>query len=179
MAKFTINVNGIPRTLQADPDMPLLWALRDRLALMGTKFGCGIGQCGACTVHIDDVATRSCSLRIADVGDKAVVTIEGLAEGDELHPLQRAWIEEDVSQCGYCQAGQIMSAAALLKRNPNPSDQDIDQALAGNYCRCGTYIRIRAAIHKGAQYYSAAAPATGDAEIADNKSSAKRAGSLV
>lgn len=179
MAEFTINLNGIPRTLHADPDMPLLWVLRDRLALTGTKYGCGIGQCGACTVHIDDVATRSCMLRIADVGDRAVVTIEGLARGVELHPLQQAWIEEDVAQCGYCQTGQIMSAAALLKQNPDPSDEDIDQAMAGNYCRCGTYIRIRAAIHKGAGYYNAAFPATGDTAVVKNKKPANEAGSLL
>jgi isoquinoline 1-oxidoreductase alpha subunit len=179
MARFTINVNGSPRTLEADPEMPLLWALRDRLGLMGTKYGCGIGQCGACTVHVDEVATRSCMLRIADVADKAVVTIEGLARGVELHPLQQAWIEEDVAQCGYCQAGQIMSAAALLKQNPNPSDKDIDQALAGNYCRCGTYIRIRAAIHKGAQYYNAALPSPGDTAVANSESPVNKVGGLA
>ena len=184
MATFTINVNGSPRTLQADPEMPLLWALRDRLALMGTKYGCGIGQCGACTVHIDGMATRSCMLRIADVGDKAVVTIEGLARGAELHPLQQAWIEEDVAQCGYCQAGQIMTAAALLKQNPSPTDKDIDKAMAGNYCRCGTYIRIRTAIHKGAQYYNAALPSTGNPAVVKkgtvkSRNPAEKAGSLV
>ncbi len=157
MAKFKLNVNGNPYELDADPDMPLLWALRDKLGMVGTKYGCGIAQCGACTVHIDDIPMRSCSVRIADVQGRSIRTIEGLAQGARLHPLQRAWIDQDVAQCGYCQAGQIMSAAALLRRKPNPSDDDIDVALAGNYCRCGTYNRIRSAIHTAAGYYNAEA----------------------
>lgn len=157
MPKFKLNVNGNPYELDADPDMPLLWALRDKLGMVGTKYGCGIAQCGACTVHIDDIPVRSCSVRIADVQDRSIRTIEGLAQGARLHPLQRAWIDEDVAQCGYCQAGQIMTAAALLSRKPNPSDDDIDAALAGNYCRCGTYNRIRSAIHTAAGYYNAEA----------------------
>jgi isoquinoline 1-oxidoreductase alpha subunit len=150
MARYDLVVNGEKKRLDAEPNMPLLWALRDRLALVGTKYGCGIGLCGACTVHLDGAAVRSCSVRIADVGKREVTTIEGLASGDDLHPLQEAWIELDVPQCGYCQAGQIMSAAALLANNPKPGDDDIDAAMAGNYCRCGTYVRIRAAIHKAA-----------------------------
>jgi isoquinoline 1-oxidoreductase alpha subunit len=134
--------------------MPLLWVLRDKFKLTGTKFGCGIAQCGACTVHIDGVAVRSCVLPVSSVKG-LVTTIEGLAQGEDLHPLQSAWIEHDVPQCGYCQAGQIMSAAALLSKNSQPSDNDIDQALAGNYCRCGTYVRIRRAIHSAASFYNA------------------------
>lgn len=150
MATFTLNVNG--RTFKADvaPDTPLLWVLRDHLDLVGTKYGCGIAACGACTVHVDGNAVRSCSLPVSAVGNAAVTTIEGLsANGD--HPLQRAWDEVDVPQCGYCQAGQIMSAAALLQRNPNPGDEEIDQAMAGNLCRCGTYHRIRDAIKLAAK----------------------------
>ena len=149
MARYTIVVNGEQHTLEATPEMPLLWVLRDRLALTGTKFGCGIAQCGACTVHVDGNAVRSCVLPIAAVSGE-VTTIEGLADGGNLHPLQEAWVEHDVPQCGYCQSGQIMSAAALLAHNPRPSDDDIDVALAGNYCRCGTYIRIRQAVHAAA-----------------------------
>jgi aerobic-type carbon monoxide dehydrogenase small subunit (CoxS/CutS family) len=150
MATFTLNVNG--RTFKADvaPDTPLLWVLRDHLDLVGTKYGCGIAACGACTVHLDGNAVRSCSLPVSAVGNGVVTTIEGLsATGD--HPLQRAWDEVDVPQCGYCQAGQIMSAAALLKRNPNPGDEEIEQALAGNICRCGTYHRIRDAVKLAAK----------------------------
>ena len=145
MANFNLNVNG--KTMQVDvaPDTPMLWVLRDHLNLVGTKFGCGIAQCGACTVHLDGQAVRSCSVPVSTVGDKAITTIEGLSE-DGTHPLQEAWIEHDVPQCGYCQSGQIMSAAALLARNPSPTDEDIDQAMVGNICRCGTYLRIRAAI---------------------------------
>ncbi len=149
MATFNLNVNG--NTLQVDvlPDTPILWVLRDHLDLVGTKFGCGIAQCGACTVHLDGVAVRSCSVPVSSVGDKKVTTIEGLSkEGD--HPLQQAWIEHDVPQCGYCQAGQIMNAAAFLAENPSPSDQEIENAMNGNICRCGTYIRIRAAIKDAA-----------------------------
>ena len=150
MAIFNLNVNG--RTFKADvaPETPLLWVLRDHLDLVGTKYGCGIAACGACTVHLDGNAVRSCSLPVSAVGAGAITTIEGLsATGD--HPLQRAWDEVDVPQCGYCQAGQIMSAAALLKRNPNPGDEEIEQALAGNICRCGTYHRIRDAVKLAAK----------------------------
>jgi isoquinoline 1-oxidoreductase alpha subunit len=155
MANYKINVNGNDLDLDVEENMPLLWALRDILGLVGTKYGCGIGQCGACTVHLNEVAVRSCSIRVADVVGQSVRTIEGLADGTELHPLQQTWIEQDVAQCGYCQAGQIMSAAALLTQNPDPSDDDIDSAMAGNYCRCGTYNRIRSAIHGAAQSLNA------------------------
>jgi len=147
MSTFNFNLNGKTVSVEAEPDMPLLWVLRDQLGLVGTKYGCGIGQCGACTVHLNGAAVQSCMLRVADIQEQTVTTIEGLATGEKLHPLQQAWIDQDVPQCGYCQAGQIMSAAALLERKPDPNDDDIDEALAGNYCRCGTYIRIRKAIH--------------------------------
>lgn len=153
MSKFHLSVNSEKKFVSAEPDTPLLWVLRDNLALVGTKFGCGIGQCGACTVHLDGQAVRSCQTKIADVGNKPVITIEGLdAQGK--HPLQQAWYELDVPQCGYCQAGQIMTAAALLKKIPKPSDQDIDEALDGNLCRCGTSLRIRAGIHRAAEIHS-------------------------
>jgi aerobic-type carbon monoxide dehydrogenase small subunit (CoxS/CutS family) len=140
-------VNGKEKTVQVDPQKPLLWVLREQLDLTGTKFGCGIAQCGACTVHIDGQAIRSCVTPIASVAGKAVTTIEGLkSNSDEQHPLQQAWIEHQVPQCGYCQSGQLMSAAALLSENPNPNDADIDQAMRGNICRCGMYGRIREAI---------------------------------
>jgi aerobic-type carbon monoxide dehydrogenase small subunit (CoxS/CutS family) len=145
----SLTVNGKPRSVSAAPDTPLLWVLRDDLALTGTKFGCGIGQCGACTVHLDGVAVRSCQLPLSAVGAKKVVTIEGLAPAGGLHPVQAAWIAEDVPQCGYCQAGQILAAAALLKRTPKPTDAQIDAAMT-NICRCGTYVRIRAAVHRAA-----------------------------
>ena len=142
----TTIINGTSHEIDADDDMPLLWALRDALGLTGTKYGCGIGACGACTVHIDGQATRACLTPLGSVAGKSVTTIEGLgAEG--LHAVQEAWIGENVPQCGYCQAGQIMNAAALLARNPEPTDEDIDDAMAGNICRCGTYLRIRKAIH--------------------------------
>jgi isoquinoline 1-oxidoreductase alpha subunit len=162
MALFRITINDKIEEIEADPDMPLLWALRDVLGLVGTKYGCGIAQCGACTVHLNDAPVRSCSISIANAAGQSVRTIEGLASGTKLHPLQQTWIEQDVAQCGYCQSGQIMSAAALLSQNPSPSDDDIDKAMAGNYCRCGTYNRIRSAIHKAAeiqsaQFYNAAA----------------------
>jgi aerobic-type carbon monoxide dehydrogenase small subunit (CoxS/CutS family) len=141
-----LNVNGELREIDAPPDMPLLWVLRDLLGLTGTKYGCGIAQCGACTVHLDGEAHRSCVLPVSEVGSRAVTTIEGLgAKG--LHPVQRAWIEADVVQCGYCQPGQIMAAAALLKTVPKPTDADIDAALSASLCRCGTYQRIREAVH--------------------------------
>ena len=147
-----LNVNGRMHDVEvANDDTPLLWVLRDHLGLVGTKYGCGIAQCGACTVHIDGEPAFSCSLPAADVGDRIVTTVEGLAADDgTLHPLQQAWIDHDVPQCGYCQSGQLMSAAALLARNPEPSDADIDAAMQGNLCRCGTYGRIRKAIHSAA-----------------------------
>jgi isoquinoline 1-oxidoreductase alpha subunit len=149
MPPITLHVNGKAYEIEANPDTPLLWVLRDTLGLTGTKYSCGIGKCGACTVHLDGQAVRSCMMPVGQVGDRAVTTIEGLSpDGD--HPLQQAWIEEKVSQCGYCQPGQIMAAAALLTENPNPSDADIDAALAGNLCRCGTYQRIRRAIQRAA-----------------------------
>ncbi|CAG9185674.1 (2Fe-2S)-binding protein [Cupriavidus pampae] len=147
---YAINVNGESRTIDAPPDMPLLWVLRDRVGLMGTKFGCGIAQCGACTVHLDGLPVRSCVMPIAAVGERRVVTIEGVGATPSGRTVQKAWIDLDVVQCGYCQSGQIMSASALLATNPHPSDADIDAAMAGNICRCGTYLRIRAAIKKAA-----------------------------
>lgn len=145
-----LRVNGQTREIQADPDMPLLWVLRDLLGMQGTKFGCGIGQCGACTVHLAGQAVKSCSLPISAVGDLEVTTIEGLSD-DGQHPLQKAWREHDVPQCGYCQVGQMMAAAALLSTKPKPSDADIDRSMSGNLCRCGTYTRIRAAIKTAAK----------------------------
>lgn len=147
--RYTLNVNGRASTVDVPPEMPLLWVLRDILNLRGTKFGCGIGSCGACTVQIDGRAVRSCQTRVSAVGGQAVLTIEGLSP-DGTHPLQVAWQEVDVPQCGYCQAGQIMSAAALLSAKPLPTDAEIDEAMNGNICRCGTYLRIREAIHKAA-----------------------------
>ena len=145
----TLKVNGKTHTLDLEPDMPLLWAIRDEIGLTGTKFGCGIAQCGACTVHIDGMPMRSCSVTVANAADKEITTIEGLASPDgKLHPVQAAWIAEDVPQCGYCQSGQIMAAAALLREKSNPTDADIDGIT--NICRCGTYIRIRRAIHRAA-----------------------------
>ena len=145
-----LNVNGKTIEIEADPDMPLLWALRDIAGITGPKFGCGIAACGACTVHIDGIAVRSCSIPLGGV-EGAVTTIEGLAPADgALHPVQQAWLDEQVAQCGYCQAGQIMNAAALLNDIPNPTDEQIDEAMSGNLCRCGTYPRIRAAIRRAA-----------------------------
>ena len=145
MAVINLNINGKKQTVDVDPKTPLLWVLRDHLDLVGTKYGCGVAQCGACTVHLGDTAVRSCQLPVSAIGNKAVTTIEGLsANGD--HPLQKAWIEHDVPQCGYCQAGQIMTAAALLKKNSTPSDEEIEIAMNGNICRCGTYLRIKEAI---------------------------------
>jgi len=149
MAEFALHVNGATRIVEADGSMPLLWVLRDLLELTGTKYGCGIGMCGACTVHLNDNAVRSCQISLADVGAQKITTIEGLGKG-ELHPLQRAWIAEQVPQCGYCQSGQIMSAAALLASNPHPTDSQVDNAMSGNICRCATYFRIRKAIRRGA-----------------------------
>ena len=151
MANYTITLNGETRELRGiEPDTPLLWVLRDELNLVGTKFGCGIAVCGSCTVHMNGNPTRSCIMPIAAANGATITTIEGLAPEGELHPLQKAWIELDVPQCGYCQAGQIMSAAALLDRKQDPTDEDIDAAMNGNLCRCQTYERIRAAIHKAA-----------------------------
>jgi aerobic-type carbon monoxide dehydrogenase small subunit (CoxS/CutS family) len=146
----TVTINGNQLDIDGDEDMPLLWALRDTVGLTGTKYGCGIGACGACTVHIDGQPTRACVTPLGAVAGKSITTIEGL-DADGLHAVQQAWIDENVPQCGYCQAGQIMSAAALLARNPSPSDADIDNAMAGNLCRCGTYPRIRKAIHTAAR----------------------------
>lgn len=149
MADFTLRVNGNERRVSVAPETPLLWVLRDTLELTGTKFGCGAGLCGACTVHVEGSALRSCSTPVSQVAGKNVTTIEGLS-ANGLHPLQQAWIAEEVPQCGYCQTGQIMAAAALLAKNPNPSDEQITQAMTGNLCRCGTYERIRKAIHRAA-----------------------------
>jgi aerobic-type carbon monoxide dehydrogenase small subunit (CoxS/CutS family) len=149
MATISLTINGVQRSIDAPPDMPLLWVLRDKLGLTGTKFGCGEGLCGACTVHVDGAAVRSCSTPAQSAAGKKITTIEGLSP-DHTHPVQRAWIAEDVPQCGYCHPGQIMSAAALLNSAPHPTDDDIDAAMAGNLCRCGTYQRIRRAIHRAA-----------------------------
>ncbi len=149
MAAFTLNINNQEVQVDASPDTPLLWVLRDNLGLTGTKYGCGIAQCGACTVHLEGNAVRSCSLPVSAAKGK-ITTIEGLSE-EGTHPAQLAWHEADVAQCGYCQPGQIMSAAALLAKNPSPTDEDIDAAMAGNLCRCGTYVRIRKAVHLAAE----------------------------
>jgi isoquinoline 1-oxidoreductase alpha subunit len=146
---ITLTVNGQEQVLDVAPDMPLLWALRDGLGLRGAKYGCGVGQCGACTVHLDGVATRACQVATGDVGARAVTTIEGLSS-DGSHALQLAWLAEDVAQCGYCQAGQIMVAAVLLAASPQPNDAEIDAAMAGCLCRCGTYARVRRAIRRAA-----------------------------
>jgi isoquinoline 1-oxidoreductase alpha subunit len=147
---FKLTVNGHTSTVDTPPDMPLLWVLRDVLDLRGTKYGCGIGQCGACTVHLGSEAVRACLTPVSAVGSQPITTLEGLSP-DGTHPCQLAWQELDVPQCGYCQAGQIMSAAALLARTPKPTDKQIDSAMSGNLCRCGTYLRIRQAIHKAAE----------------------------
>jgi isoquinoline 1-oxidoreductase subunit alpha len=150
MASISFQVNGKPQTVDvADPDTPLLWVLRDNLNLTGTKYGCGIGQCGACTVHLDGNPTRSCSIAVSDVAGKSITTIEGLS-ADRTHAIQQAWIAEQVPQCGYCQSGQVMAAAALLTKKTKPTDADIDRSMSGNICRCGTYQRIRRAIHRAA-----------------------------
>ena len=156
----TLSVNGETRELDVDPEMPLLWALRDHLQLTGTKFGCGVALCGACTVHIDGQATRSCVTPVSAAQGRKVTTIEGLST-PAAHAVQAAWIALNVPQCGYCQSGQVMSAAALLASNPRPSDADIDSAMAGNICRCATYVRIRSAIHQAAGSLSTAAPTAG------------------
>jgi isoquinoline 1-oxidoreductase alpha subunit len=154
---YKLNVNGKPATVDVPADMPLLWVLRDVLNMRGTKFGCGIGQCGACTVHLGNRAVRSCQTQVSTVGDANITTIEGLS-ADGSHPVQQAWRELDVPQCGYCQAGQIMSAAALIARIARPTDADIDQAMNGNLCRCGTYNRIRPAIHRAASIAATGRP---------------------
>ncbi len=150
MATFNLNINGKMREVDVDPSTPVLWVLRDHLGLLGTKYGCGIGQCGACTVHLDGKAVRSCITDVSEVGKQSVTTIEGLSENGD-HPVQKAWLEHDVPQCGYCQSGQIMTAAALLKENPDPGDKEIDEAMNGNICRCGTYTRIKKAIKTAAR----------------------------
>ncbi len=147
---LTINVNGTDRSVDVDPDTPLLWVLRDSVGLTGTKYGCGMALCGACTVHLDGQPIRSCTTTVGSIGTGKVTTIEGLSP-DRSHPVQRAWIELDVPQCGYCQSGQIMSATALLAKTPKPTDAEIDTAMSGNICRCGTYQRIRAAIHRASE----------------------------
>jgi aerobic-type carbon monoxide dehydrogenase small subunit (CoxS/CutS family) len=149
MANFTLNINGKKLQVNVDPTTPMLWVLREHLNLVGTKYGCGIAQCGTCTIHLGGVAMRSCTLPVSQVGNQEITTIEGLSENGD-HPVQKAWLEHDVPQCGYCQAGQIMNAAALLKSNPKPSDEEIEAAMNGNICRCGTYTRIRAAIKTAA-----------------------------
>ena len=152
MSQYTLNVNGQSRTVDVAPETPLLWVLRDSLDLVGTKFGCGIGMCGACTIHLNGNPVRGCQTPVSAVGTQRITTIEGLAAATgALHPLQQAWVEQDVPQCGYCQAGQIMTAAALLRDKPRPTDADIDSAMAGNLCRCATYTRIRSGIHRAAE----------------------------
>jgi len=147
---ITLNINNKNYNVDVDPETPLLWVLRDTLGLVGTKYGCGMAQCGACTVHLNGQAVRSCVTRVSSIAGKKVVTIEGLSEKND-HPLQKAWLELDVPQCGYCQGGQIMSAAVLLRENKNPTEKDIDNAMVGNICRCGTYLRIRKAIQLAAE----------------------------
>lgn len=149
MAEFNLKINGKNHKVDVDPSTPILWVLRDHLQLVGTKFGCGIAQCGACTIHVDGSATRSCQIPVSAIGKNEVTTIEGLSEKGD-HPVQRAWLEHDVPQCGYCQAGQIMTASALLKSNPSPTDSEIEEAMNGNICRCGTYTRIKAAVKTAA-----------------------------
>ena len=151
MAIFNLKINRKEYQVDVDPSTPMLWVLRDHLNLVGTKFGCGIAQCGACTIHLNGEAVRSCITFISEVGNKEITTIEGLSENGD-HPLQQAWIEHDVPQCGYCQSGQIMTAAALLKKNPHPSDTEIEEAMNGNICRCGTYTRIKKAIKTASHY---------------------------
>lgn len=150
MAIFNLNINGKTQTVDVDPNTPMLWVLRDHLKLVGTKYGCGIAQCGSCTIHLSGIAVRACGLTVSAVGNQEVTTIEGLSENAE-HPVQKAWLEVDVPQCGYCQAGQIMTAAALLEQNPNPSDSEIEMAMNGNICRCGTYTRIKKAVQLAAE----------------------------
>ena len=150
MAKYTLNVNGQSKTVDVAPDTPMLWVLRDSIGLVGTKYGCGIGECGACTIHLDGAPRRACQTTVSTVGSRAITTIEGLDPAGK-HPLQRAWVELDVPQCGYCQSGQLMTAAALLRQNSHPTDADIDKAMAGNLCRCASYTRMRAGIKRAAE----------------------------
>ncbi len=150
MAKYSLKINGRSQQVDVDPSTPILWVLRDHLNLQGTKYGCGIAQCGACTVHLNGIAVRSCQLPVSSIGNQEITTIEGLS-ANATHPVQKAWLEHDVAQCGYCQSGQIMTAAALLKNNPNPSDEDIEATMSGNICRCGTYLRIKEAIKTAAK----------------------------
>ena len=150
MANLTLNINGEKKQVDVDPNTPLLWVLREDLDLVGTKYGCGMSQCGACTVHLNGAAVRSCVFPVSAVANQPITTIEGLSEDGD-HPVQKEWLEEDVAQCGYCQPGQIMSAAALLNNNPNPTDEDIDLAMSGNICRCATYVRIKKAIKKASK----------------------------
>ncbi|SOE20316.1 isoquinoline 1-oxidoreductase, alpha subunit [Spirosomataceae bacterium TFI 002] len=150
MANYKLKINGKTKEVDVDPATPMLWVLRDTLNMPGTKFGCGIAQCGACTIHLGGTAIRSCQLPVSAIGNQEITTIEGLSENAD-HPVQKAWLEHDVAQCGYCQSGQIMSAAALLKNNPNPSDEDIEATMSGNICRCGTYLRIKEAIKTAAK----------------------------
>lgn len=150
MAKISLNINHQKQDVDVDPNTPMLWVLRDHLNLVGTKYGCGIAQCGACTILVDGKATRSCVLPVSQVGDKSIVTIEGLSENGD-HPVQKAWLEHDVPQCGYCQSGQILTAVSFLETNANPTDEEIETAMHGNICRCGTYMRIRAAVKTAAK----------------------------
>jgi isoquinoline 1-oxidoreductase subunit alpha len=159
MAIFNLNINGKQSQVDVDSATPMLWVLRDHLNLVGTKYGCGVAQCGACTIHLGNVATRSCQLPVSGVGSQAITTIEGLSEKGD-HPVQKAWLEHDVAQCGYCQAGQIMNAAALLKSNPTPNDDEIESAMNGNICRCATYLRIKTAIHTAAKSATSQSTAT-------------------
>lgn len=151
MATINLNINGRKQAVDVDPKTPMLWVLREHLNLVGTKFGCGMAQCGACTIHVDGAATRSCMLPVSAAENKEITTIEGLSKDGD-HPVQKAWLEHDVAQCGYCQTGQIMAAAALLKTNPTPKDEDIENAMNGNICRCATYLRIKAAIKAAAKF---------------------------
>ncbi len=152
MSKLNLKVNGKKYEVDVDPSTPVLWVLRDHLNLIGTKFGCGVGACGACTIHLNERAIKSCQIPVSIAGGQEITTIEGIvAESTELHPVQKAWLDLDVAQCGYCQTGQIMAAVALLKTKPNPTDEEIESAMTGNICRCGTYVRIKAAIHHAAK----------------------------
>ena len=150
MAKYNLRINGKSRQVDADPNTPILWVLRDHLQMPGTKYGCGMGLCGACTIHLNGTAVRSCQLPVSSIGKQEITTIEGLSE-KSTHPVQKAWLEHDVAQCGYCQAGQIMSAVALLREKPNPTEEEIELGMSGNICRCGTYLRIKEAIKTAAK----------------------------
>jgi isoquinoline 1-oxidoreductase alpha subunit len=160
MSKYTLRVNGQPHSVDVESDTPMLWVLRDTLGLVGTKYGCGIGECGACTIHVDGLPKRACRTPVSTIGSAAVTTIEGL-DANAKHPVQQAWVELDVPQCGYCQGGQIMAAAALLKRTAHPTDADIDKAMEGNMCRCNSYVRIRAGIKRAAEIGAVSAPSKG------------------